>query len=156
MSFLPHTMACGNSSAESACPPFTLRKADEQERWSSERAKERKSSMNTPARTDRARDTLLHTFAADMTEGTYPIALEYFARRPRSRNLEDRHRTVRKRGTEMLRSSGASLVDSIAFGRPFIANPDLPERFSVGAALKEVDWPTVYASGPEGTPIIPR
>jgi hypothetical protein len=102
MSFLPHTMACGNSSAESACPPFTLRKADEQERWSSERAKERKSSMNTPARTDRARDTLLHTFAADMTEGTYPIALEYFARRPRSRNLEDRHRTVRKRGTEML------------------------------------------------------
>jgi hypothetical protein len=81
MSFLPHTMACGNRSAESACPPFTLRKADEQERWSSERAKERKASMNTPARTDRARDTLLHTFAADMTEGTYPIAREYFARR---------------------------------------------------------------------------
>src|SRR5271155_1197678 len=69
MSFSPHTMACGNSSADSACPPFTLRKTDAKERWSSERAKERKSSMNTLARTDRARDTLLQTFAADATQG---------------------------------------------------------------------------------------
>jgi len=40
--------------------------------------------------------------------------------------------------------------DSIAFGRPYIANPDLPERFLAGATLDEVSWPTVYASGPEG------
>jgi len=42
------------------------------------------------------------------------------------------------------------LADSIAFGRLFIANPDLPARFQVGAALNEVHWPTVYASGPKG------
>lgn len=42
------------------------------------------------------------------------------------------------------------LVDSVAFGRPFIANPDLVERFRDGVELNEIDWPTVYASGPTG------
>jgi N-ethylmaleimide reductase len=44
----------------------------------------------------------------------------------------------------------AGLADSIAFGRAYIANPDLPERFLANAPLNEVNWPTVYASGPEG------
>ncbi len=44
----------------------------------------------------------------------------------------------------------AGLADSIAFGRPYIANPDLPMRFLTGANLNEVSWPTVYASGPKG------
>jgi 2,4-dienoyl-CoA reductase-like NADH-dependent reductase (Old Yellow Enzyme family) len=41
-------------------------------------------------------------------------------------------------------------ADAIAFGRPFIANPDLPQRFSAGAALaadKDVLW---FTQGPEG------
>lgn len=42
------------------------------------------------------------------------------------------------------------LADMIAFGRPYIANPDLVARFSGGALLAEVRWETVYASGPEG------
>ncbi|HEX4740382.1 MAG TPA: alkene reductase [Caulobacteraceae bacterium] len=42
------------------------------------------------------------------------------------------------------------LADLAAFGRPFIANPDLVERLQTGAPLAEVDWDTVYASGPEG------
>jgi N-ethylmaleimide reductase len=42
------------------------------------------------------------------------------------------------------------LADLVAFGRPFIANPDLVERLQTGAPLAEVDWDTVYASGPEG------
>ncbi len=42
------------------------------------------------------------------------------------------------------------LVDLVAFGRSFIANPDLVERMRVGAPLAEVDWSTVYAIGPEG------
>jgi N-ethylmaleimide reductase len=42
------------------------------------------------------------------------------------------------------------LADSIAFGRPYIANPDLLERFLVDGPLNEVDWPTVYASGQNG------
>jgi N-ethylmaleimide reductase len=56
---------------------------------------------------------------------------------------------------EMTREVGnrlidAGLVDSVAFGRPYIANPDLPERLLTGATLNELDWPTVYASGPKG------
>lgn len=39
------------------------------------------------------------------------------------------------------------LADMIAFGRPYVANPDLVERIAVGAPLAEIDWPTVYASG---------
>jgi N-ethylmaleimide reductase len=42
------------------------------------------------------------------------------------------------------------LADSIAFGRPYIANPDLTERFQAAAPLNEIDWTTVYASGPKG------
>ncbi len=42
------------------------------------------------------------------------------------------------------------LIDSAAFGRAYIANPDLVERFRDGAALDDIHWPTVYASGPEG------
>jgi len=42
------------------------------------------------------------------------------------------------------------LADLVAFGRPYIANPDLVERLATGAPLAEVDWRTVYASGPRG------
>jgi N-ethylmaleimide reductase len=44
----------------------------------------------------------------------------------------------------------AGIVDSVAFARPYIANPDLPERFLTSAQLNEINWPTVYASGPKG------
>ncbi|HEY2049327.1 MAG TPA: alkene reductase [Caulobacteraceae bacterium] len=42
------------------------------------------------------------------------------------------------------------LADLVAFGRPFIANPDLVERLRTGAPLAEIDWDAVYASGAEG------
>jgi N-ethylmaleimide reductase len=42
------------------------------------------------------------------------------------------------------------LADMVAFGRPYIANPDLVERLATGAPLAEIDWPTVYASGRRG------
>jgi N-ethylmaleimide reductase len=42
------------------------------------------------------------------------------------------------------------LADLVAFGRPYIANPDLVERFATGAPLAEVDWETVYGSGRRG------
>lgn len=54
---------------------------------------------------------------------------------------------TQERGNRLIE---AGLADSIAFGRPYIANPDLPERFLTGAKLNEVSWPTVYASGPKG------
>ena len=54
---------------------------------------------------------------------------------------------TQERGNRLI---GAGLADSVAFGRPYIANPDLPERFLIDASLNEVSWPTVNASGPQG------
>lgn len=53
------------------------------------------------------------------------------------------------------RESGDSAIaegwaDAIAFGVPFIANPDLPERLLKEAPLNTADEATFYASGPEG------
>jgi len=45
---------------------------------------------------------------------------------------------------------GAGLVDAVAFGVPFLANPDLPERFRRGAALNAPDSSTFYTPEPRG------
>lgn len=41
-------------------------------------------------------------------------------------------------------------ADAITFGRPFIANPDLPERIRIGADMNEPDQDTFYGGGAEG------
>lgn len=41
-------------------------------------------------------------------------------------------------------------ADLIAFGRPFIANPDLVKRLKTGAALAEPDRATMYGGGAKG------
>ena len=41
-------------------------------------------------------------------------------------------------------------ADMVAFGVPFIANPDLPKRFELHAELAVADKNTFYAPGPEG------
>ncbi len=53
----------------------------------------------------------------------------------------------RARGNRLI---DAGLVDMVAFGRPFIANPDLPARFAVDAPLAEVDWQRIYGPTAEG------
>jgi N-ethylmaleimide reductase len=40
--------------------------------------------------------------------------------------------------------------DAIAYGIPFIANPDLVDRYRQGAELNPVDFDTLYSAGPEG------
>ena len=44
----------------------------------------------------------------------------------------------------------AGEADAVAWGQPFIANPDLPRRFREGAPLNEPQPQTFYAKGPEG------
>ena len=56
-------------------------------------------------------------------------------------------RMTAQRGNALLE---AGLADMIAFGRPFIANPDLPARLATDARLAEIDWQTVYAAGASG------
>jgi N-ethylmaleimide reductase len=41
-------------------------------------------------------------------------------------------------------------ADLVAFGRPFIANPDLVERLQAAAPLAEADQATFYSPGPAG------
>ncbi len=45
---------------------------------------------------------------------------------------------------------GDGIADAVAFGRMFIANPDLPGRFAAAAPLNPPDPETFYASGPKG------
>ncbi|WP_242127649.1 alkene reductase [Sphingobium sp. Sx8-8] len=44
----------------------------------------------------------------------------------------------------------SGLAQAISFGRPFISNPDLPERLSSGAPLNELRQATLYSQGAEG------
>lgn len=44
----------------------------------------------------------------------------------------------------------AGRADAVAFGRAFIANPDLPERHRLGAELTEADPSTFYGEGAQG------
>jgi len=41
-------------------------------------------------------------------------------------------------------------ADAVAFGKLFIANPDLPKRFARNASLNTPDQATFYADGPQG------
>ncbi|APU15641.1 MULTISPECIES: alkene reductase [Actinoalloteichus] len=49
--------------------------------------------------------------------------------------------TTRERGEAVL---AAGLADLVSYGRAFIANPDLPERFARDAALNAVDETTLH------------
>ena len=53
----------------------------------------------------------------------------------------------REEGERLLASGEA---DAISYGRPFIANPDLPRRFALGAPLHEPDASSFYGQGPRG------
>ena len=44
----------------------------------------------------------------------------------------------------------ADEADAVAFGKLFIANPDLPDRFRIGAPLNSWNSQTFYSDGPEG------
>lgn len=51
--------------------------------------------------------------------------------------------------------TGAAHIDAgessaISFGRPFISNPDLPERYRTGAVLNDMDPATIYGGDAKG------
>lgn len=53
-----------------------------------------------------------------------------------------------KETAEQVINSGEA--DAVAFGKLFIANPDLPRRFKEGLELNKPDGSTFYSSGPKG------
>ena len=50
----------------------------------------------------------------------------------------------------------SGVIDAVAMGRPFIANPDLPERLQIGAALNAGRMELYYGGGAEGYTDYPR
>jgi N-ethylmaleimide reductase len=44
----------------------------------------------------------------------------------------------------------SGVVDAIAFGTAFLANPDLPDRIRAGYSLNAPDQSTFYSPGPKG------
>ena len=44
----------------------------------------------------------------------------------------------------------AGWADTVAFGRPFVANPDLPARLRTGAPLTPHDRGTLFGGGARG------
>jgi len=48
------------------------------------------------------------------------------------------------------RAVESGVADLVAFGRAFISNPDLPQRFATGAPLATSDRRTYYSGGDEG------
>jgi NADH:flavin oxidoreductases, Old Yellow Enzyme family len=54
---------------------------------------------------------------------------------------------TKESGSEMLAKGGA---DAIVYGKLFLANPDLPERFRLNAPLNEPDPSTFYSGGEKG------
>ena len=51
---------------------------------------------------------------------------------------------------ELAEAALAGGADIVAFGRPFIANPDLVERLQSHAPLNEINRATLYGGGAEG------
>ena len=49
-----------------------------------------------------------------------------------------------------LKTIDSGAADMIAFGRPFISNPDLVERLRRDAPLNALDQKTLYGGGAEG------
>ncbi|MET8544039.1 alkene reductase [Kitasatospora sp. NPDC004799] len=66
---------------------------------------------------------------------------------------ENRAATDRERGEAVLT---AGLADLVSYGRAFIANPDLPERFAVDAPLAPVDPTHLYGQEATGYTDYPR
>ena len=76
-----------------------------------------------------------------------PIAFREAVRRAFSGRILCAGRYTAERGARLLE---AGLADLIAFGRPYIANPDLPERIANGWPLNPLDAKTLYGGAEEG------
>ncbi|CAN5672126.1 alkene reductase [soil metagenome] len=84
------------------------------------------SSMGTPAPSDEVQRAIRANF-----KGAYILSGGYDLKRAE-------HDLAENRG------------DLVAFGRPFISNPNLVEKFKTGAKLVDADQSTFYTPGPKG------
>jgi N-ethylmaleimide reductase len=78
--------------------------------------------------------------------GQEPIATQHL--RPRFKGTIIAAGGFTRHSAETILESGDA--DLVAFGRLFISNPDLPERFRIGAPLSDYDRSTFYGGDKQG------
>jgi N-ethylmaleimide reductase len=88
--------------------------------------------------------------ARDYVQGEQPF--DYALLRAAYRNAGGKAAWMVNNGLDatLARQSLAEGADLVAFGRPFIANPDLTRRLREGAVLNEPDRATFYGGGAKG------
>jgi N-ethylmaleimide reductase len=85
--------------------------------------------------------------SGDRNTGLHEVDVAAFARRHYSGTLVVAGGYGAESAQAVLSAGGAEMV---AFGRPFIANPDLVQRLRSGASLATGDRATYYTEGPAG------
>ena len=101
------------------------------------------------------RDAIVAAGAQLRTDHVDELRLRLWSERKRRRiPMLGRH-PVDRRFVSLLAASEKQLLDegkadAIAFGKLFIANPDLPLRFAQGAPLNRPEPNTFYAHDPHG------
>jgi N-ethylmaleimide reductase len=89
---------------------------------------------------------LLEPSEADLRHGGTPVPTSYF--RPLYNGLLMVNWDYDQEKAEMAIANGNA--DLVSFGKLFIANPDLPERFRAGAPLNQPDPDTFYGGDAKG------
>jgi len=89
----------------------------------------------------------LHVLEGDMLSDD-DSRVDYIELRRRFEGLYMANNGYTRESAEQALQQGSA--DLVSFGRPFIANPDLPERFARNAPLIEPDPNTFYGGGAEG------
>lgn len=137
--------------------------------WEPGRVGYRISPLGEAENTDNDRAVDTYTYLAERLgrlELAYLHVVEQFGQASRSARteptLEAIRRAFRKAGGQAYVANGEytaetaaerieqGKADAIAFGKPFISNPDLAERFRRGAPLNEWDRGTFYGGDAEG------
>lgn len=89
---------------------------------------------------------IIEAGAKDMCHGATPIPTGIFRKRYAGRIMVNGGFDLEK-GQAVIRQH---LADMVCYGKPFIANPDLPERFCSGAPLNEPDPESFYGGDEKG------
>lgn len=89
---------------------------------------------------------VLEPSESDLRHGGKPVPTSYFRPLYKSAFMVNWDYDLQK-GNEVIASGNADLV---SYGKLFIANPDLPERFKLNASLNQPNPDTFYGGGAEG------
>ncbi len=96
----------------------------------------------------------LDVVEGETTENAEPPAFDFEELRARFKGVYiANNRYTFESGNKAIASGHADLV---AFGRPFVANPDLVDRFRFGASLNEMSRESYTGQGPSGYTDYPR